>query len=97
MFYDKHLKNTGRLLNTQSKEALADLNHYRNLFIKYGSTYSLDWLLLSAQAFQESQLKQETVSHAGAVGVMQVLPSTAKGLPSVSLISEIRIIIFMPV
>ena len=43
--------------------------------------YSLDWLLLSAQAFQESQLKQETVSHAGAVGLMQVLPSTAAGPP----------------
>jgi membrane-bound lytic murein transglycosylase MltF len=37
--------------------------------------------LLSAQAFQESQLKQETVSHAGAVGLMQVLPSTAANPP----------------
>ncbi len=81
MLYDKYLKNKGRLLNSQSKEALADLNHFRTLFIKYGDKYSLDWLLLSAQAFQESQLKQETVSHAGAVGVMQVLPSTAANPP----------------
>ena len=81
MLYDKYLKNTVRLKNAQSKEALADLEHYRSLFIKYGNTYSLDWLLLSAQAFQESQLKQETVSHMGAVGVMQVLPSTAKAPP----------------
>lgn len=81
MLYDKYLKNTKRLRNAQSKEALADLEHFRKLFIKYGDTYSLDWLLLSAQAFQESQLKQETVSHAGAVGVMQVLPSTAKSPP----------------
>ena len=77
MLYDKYIKNTKRLRNAQSKEALADLEHFRELFNKYGDTYSLDWLLLSAQAFQESQLKQETVSHAGAVGVMQVLPSTA--------------------
>jgi len=81
MLYDKYLKNTGRLRNSQSKEALADLEHFRKLFIKYGNEYSLDWMLLSAQAFQESQLKQETVSHAGAVGVMQVLPSTAKSPP----------------
>ena len=51
------------------------------MFEKYGATYSLDWMLLSAQAFQESQLKQETVSHAGAVGLMQVLPSTAANPP----------------
>ena len=81
MLYDKWLKNKERLRNAQSKEALADLNHFRTLFEKYGATYSLDWLLLSAQAFQESQLKQETVSHAGAVGLMQVLPSTAANPP----------------
>ena len=81
MIYDKYLKNKERLQNSQSQEALSDLDHFRTLFIKYGDTYSLDWLLLSAQAFQESQLKQETVSHAGAVGVMQVLPSTAANPP----------------
>jgi len=81
MLYDKYLKNKTRLRNSQSKEALADLNHFRTMFIKYGDKYSLDWLLLSAQAFQESQLKQETVSHAGAVGVMQVLPNTAASPP----------------
>ena len=81
MIYDKWIKNKGRLRNSQSREALADLNHFRALFKKYGASYSLDWLLLSAQAFQESQLKQETVSHAGAVGLMQVLPSTASSPP----------------
>ena len=81
MLYDKWLKNKARLRNAQSPEALADLNHFRTLFEKYGATYSLDWMLLSAQAFQESQLKQETVSHAGAVGLMQVLPSTAANPP----------------
>ena len=81
MIYDKWLKNKERLRNAQSSEALSDLNHFRTLFEKYGTTYSLDWLLLSAQAFQESQLKQETVSHAGAVGLMQVLPSTAANPP----------------
>jgi len=81
MTYDKWLKNKKRLRNAQSPEALAKLNNFRSLFKKYGEMYNLDWLLLSAQAFQESQLKQETVSHAGAVGLMQVLPSTAKGPP----------------
>ncbi len=81
MLYDKFLKNKDRLRNANSREALADLNKFRTLFQKYGKTYSLDWLLLSAQAFQESQLKQQTVSHMGAVGVMQLLPSTAAHPP----------------
>jgi membrane-bound lytic murein transglycosylase MltF len=81
MIYDKWLKNKDRLRNAQSPEALADLKHFRALFEKYGASYSFDWMLLSAQAFQESQLKQETVSHAGAVGLMQVLPSTAASPP----------------
>jgi membrane-bound lytic murein transglycosylase MltF len=88
MVYDKYLKNKTRLRNAQSKEALADLNHFKSLFVKYGEDYAIDWMLLSAQGFQESQLKQETVSHMGAVGVMQVLPSTAAA-PPIS-IPEIR-------
>jgi membrane-bound lytic murein transglycosylase MltF len=81
MLYDKFLKNKNRLRNANSREALADLERFKTLFKKYGKTYSLDWLLLSAQAFQESQLKQQTVSHMGAVGVMQLLPSTAAHPP----------------
>ncbi len=81
MIYDKFLKNKGRLRNANSQQALADLDRFKTSFKKYGKTYSLDWLLLSAQAFQESQLKQQTVSHMGAVGVMQLLPSTAAHPP----------------
>ena len=81
MIYDKFLKDKGRLRNANSREALADLDRFKSLFKKYGQTYSLDWLLLSAQGFQESQLKQQTVSHMGAVGVMQLMPSTASHPP----------------
>ncbi len=77
MLYDKFLKNKGRLRNANSREALADLDRFKASFKKYGKSYSLDWLLLSAQAFQESQLDQQEVSHMGAVGVMQLMPATA--------------------
>src|SRR5204863_7919909 len=81
MLYDKYLKNTNRLRNSQSKEALADINHFRAMFIKYGDKYFLDCLLLSAQAFHESHLKHETVSHAGAVGSTQ-LPLRTAAIPT---------------
>ena len=44
---------------------------------KYAKQYQFDWQLILAQAYQESRLNQKAISHRGAVGVMQVLPSTA--------------------
>lgn len=50
---------------------------YASLFQRYGDRYDLDWLMLLAQAYQESTLDQGARSSKGALGVMQVLPSTA--------------------
>lgn len=50
------------------------------LFQQYGDQYRFDPLMLAAQGFQESQLKQESRGPTGAIGVMQVLPSTGKSL-----------------
>jgi membrane-bound lytic murein transglycosylase MltF len=50
------------------------------LFQKYGTRYHFDPLMLAAQGFQESQLRQEARSHAGAIGVMQIMPDTGKEL-----------------
>jgi membrane-bound lytic murein transglycosylase MltF len=46
------------------------------LFQRYGDRYGFDHLLLLAQAYQESGLDQRCRSAAGAIGVMQVLPTT---------------------
>jgi membrane-bound lytic murein transglycosylase MltF len=50
-------------------------------FRRYAAQYDLDYLLLLAQGYQESQLRQDLRSQVGAVGVMQVLPSTAEAPP----------------
>ena len=58
-----------------------ELSRYRKLsalFRKYGTDYGVDPTLLAAQGFQESRLDQSVRSHVGAVGVMQLLPSTAE-------------------
>jgi membrane-bound lytic murein transglycosylase MltF len=49
-------------------------------FRKYSEQYSMDYLLMAAQGYQESQLNQEARSHVGAIGVMQVMPATGKEL-----------------
>jgi membrane-bound lytic murein transglycosylase MltF len=50
------------------------------LFEKYGARYSFDPLMLTAQGFQESRLRQDARSHVGAVGVMQIMPDTGAEL-----------------
>lgn len=51
-----------------------------SLFRKYSEQYSLDYLLMAAQGYQESGLDQNAKSRVGAIGVMQVMPATGKEL-----------------
>jgi membrane-bound lytic murein transglycosylase MltF len=39
--------------------------------------YEIEYLFAAAQGYQESRLDQSVRSHAGAVGIMQLLPATA--------------------
>ncbi|OQQ08525.1 hypothetical protein BK411_08640 [Vibrio splendidus] len=48
------------------------------LFMVYGEKFEIDWFNLLAMAFQESGLDNSKISHRGAVGIMQVMPKTAK-------------------
>ena len=66
---------------TENAAGADELGRYRKLsalFRKYGTDYGMDPTLLAAQGFQESRLDQTVRSHVGAVGVMQLLPSTAE-------------------
>ena len=49
-------------------------------FKKYSAQYQLDYLLMAAQGYQESQLDQDAKSQVGAVGVMQLMPATGKDM-----------------
>ena len=66
---------------TENAMGATELSRYHKLsalFKKYGTDYGMDPTLLAAQGFQESRLDQSVRSPAGAIGVMQLLPSTAK-------------------
>jgi membrane-bound lytic murein transglycosylase MltF len=61
----------------------ADAKRFRaivDLLRRYADEYRFDWLLVAAQAYQESGLDNAKRSSAGAVGVMQIKPSTAKDM-----------------
>jgi len=50
------------------------------IFRAYSERYGFDPLMMAAQGFQESRLKQSARSRTGAIGVMQLLPSTGKAM-----------------
>lgn len=56
------------------------ISDYDGLIKEYARKYGFDWLLISAQIFAESSFNPEAVSRCGALGLMQIMPSTAKWL-----------------
>jgi membrane-bound lytic murein transglycosylase MltF len=49
-------------------------------FQKYGNQYDFDPIMLAAQGYQESRLRQDAKSRVGAIGVMQIMPATGEAL-----------------
>jgi len=74
----KYLQNTRWVKNATSAADLQRFDTLASLLQKYGDQYHVDWLLMAALGYQESQLDQSKRSHAGAIGIMQVMPATAK-------------------
>lgn len=68
------------LILQQLEESEKEINDIDKLINKYAKEFGVDKNLCHAVAIVESGKKQEVVSHAGAVGTMQVLPSTAKAM-----------------
>lgn len=59
---------------------MADWKQYDSIFDKAASTYDIDKSLLLAVAKTESNFDPKATSSAGAQGIMQLMPATAKSL-----------------
>jgi len=77
MLIKRYYKSTRWIKNPGREQARKKFAHLLQLFEKYGDKYGFDALALAAQGYQESELNQQRKSHRGAVGIMQLLPSTA--------------------
>jgi membrane-bound lytic murein transglycosylase MltF len=76
----RYLKNTKYVKDAASKSQRKKFLALVQYFQKYGDKYHVDWLLMAAQGYQESQLNQAARSPVGAIGVMQVMPATGEEL-----------------
>jgi membrane-bound lytic murein transglycosylase MltF len=74
----KYVKTTKWVKNARSDEDRERFRSTIELFKRYSGRYNLDYLLMAAQGYQESGLDQSKRSHVGAIGVMQVMPATAR-------------------
>jgi membrane-bound lytic murein transglycosylase MltF len=87
MLFKRYLRDNKYVKNSVSEQELKKFRSMVQYFKTYADRYDFDYLMIGAQAYQESGLDQNKRSPAGAVGVMQVLPSTAAdpnvGIPDI--------------
>ena len=78
ILFKRYLRDTKWVKNSLNDEDRVRFRSMVDTFKNYAGKYDFDDLLLAAQGYQESGLDQNKRSPAGAVGVMQLLPTTAK-------------------
>jgi|WetSurMetagenome_2_1015567.scaffolds.fasta_scaffold03124_5 membrane-bound lytic murein transglycosylase MltF len=78
--FRRYLKSLKYVKNSTSPEEMKKFARTVGFFKKYGDQYGMDYLLLMAQGYQESRLDQSQRNPSGALGIMQVLPSTGKAM-----------------
>jgi membrane-bound lytic murein transglycosylase MltF len=76
----RYLKNAKYVEDAASESERKKFLALVQYFQQYGDKYDVDWVLMTAQGYQESQLNQAIRSKVGAIGVMQVMPATGKEL-----------------
>lgn len=84
VIYNKYFKNKRHFKKRIKSDYFSlkkqKISPYDDLIKKYAAKINWDWRLLSSLIYQESQFKPKAKSWAGAKGLMQIMPSTAKEL-----------------
>ncbi len=77
ILFNRYFKDSKWISNPINKTQQKRLEELAAVFQKYAEMYGFDWLALAAVGYQESRLDHNQRSKAGAVGIMQMKPSTA--------------------
>lgn len=94
IIYNKYFKNK-RNFRSRTRSDFYSLNNdqisaYDRLIKKHAQEIDWDWRLLASQIYQESRFDPGAKSWAGAKGLMQVMPTTAKSLGITNLNSPMQ-------
>ncbi len=92
MILNRYLRDNKWVKNSLGDSELKQFYGTSEFFQDYADQYDFDWLMLVSLAFQESGLDHSVRSKAGAVGIMQLLPSTAAdknvGIPKIEILEN---------
>ena len=82
VIYNKYYKNRLAFRRRVSSDYFSltsgKISEYDEIIKNYAEEINIDWRILSALIYQESQFKVNAKSWAGARGLMQLMPATAK-------------------
>ena len=89
---DRYTSSADWIVNIDTEESRRRIDEVGPVIARFSEEYGLEGDLVLAQAYQESRLDQSAVSHVGAQGVMQLMPTTAAdpvvGIPDVSTVEN---------
>lgn len=89
---NRYLGSPGWIEDIRRGDPLREYDEAVGIIKRHAAGYEFDWKMILAQAYQESRLDQSKKSGAGAIGIMQVLPSTAAdpnvAIPDIHLIGN---------
>ncbi len=81
VIYNKYYKNRHAFRRRVSSDYFSlnsgKISEYDNIIKRYAEKINIDWRILSALIYQESQFRVNAKSWAGARGLMQIMPATA--------------------
>ena len=90
VIFKRYYKDNFFIGNPFAGDARSKFGSVAEVVKRYAGEYGFDWLKVMALAYQESGLDQEKRSPKGAVGVMQILPSTARDTVGVEDIDDLE-------
>ncbi len=77
--YNKYFKNSRQLFDAKKRDNNnKSISAYDDLIKSLAKEYDFDWRLIAAQVNKESQFNPKAKSWAGAKGLLQVMPRTAR-------------------
>lgn len=87
ILYKRYLKENKWIKNSLEEKEFEKFKQVIALFQQYAEKFNFDWLMLAALGYQESGLDHSKKSSVGAVGIMQLMPTTAAdpnvGIPDI--------------